>query len=427
MTKFFKVLCLSLLLSLCSLVYADMSVTAIGQATGNRNIVKQQALADALRQAVRKGAGVNIISSSKVTDYVLSFDRIFSRAFGYVKSFKVLSSGYDKTGIYKIKISALVSKSSPEMNDYMAMRQIIALKGSPKLLIRASGEINDIGDAPKLINGQLHEIALKCGFQTINLSQFNEAETKRIKRDRFVGNAPSAAYRESGVRGNYDFVINVDVSGAYNGKSELYGVATQRFSLGADLSATYPNGNSIAHLTIPSKEMDIAQVTNKTQAARSALQRTLGGDKGKNFRALLLRILASWVSEFDTGTKITIEFPKISSELFEKIVNRLQRARGVNAVNVRQFDEKLKSIIEVESNIKAYDLAKLIGYLSDNQLKIDHSTSGYIQMDTAKGFDTIDIIAIIIGAIVVFILLLLIAGALKSSKNSPSSSQKIPQ
>ena len=423
MTKFFKVLCLSLLFSICFLCRAEISVTATGQATGNRNIVKQQALADALRQAVRKGAGVNIISSTKVTDYVLSFDRIFSRAFGYVKSFKVLSSGYDDSGIYKIKISAMVSKSSPEMNDYLAMRQIIALKGSPKLLIKASGEIKDIGDAPKLISGQLHEIALKCGFQTINLSQFNKAEARRTKRDKFVGNAPSAAYRESGVRGNYDFVIDVDVSGAYNGKSELYGVETQRFSLGADLSATYPNGNSITQLTIPSKEMDIAQVTDKTQAARSALQKTLGSDKGKNFRALLLRILAAWVSEFDTGTKITIEFPPINRELFDKVLSRLQKARGINAVNVRQFDEKLKSIIEVESNLKAYDLAKLTGYLSDNQLKIDHSTSGYIQMDIAKGFDTTDIIVTIIGAVLVCILLLLIANALRSSKKESSQAK----
>lgn len=423
MTKCFRVLCLSLLFSICFPGRADINVTATGQATGNNSIVKQQALADALRQAVRKGAGVNVISSTKVTDYVLSFDRIFSRAFGYVKSFKVLSSGYDNTGIYKIKISAQVSKSSPEMNDYLAMRQIIALKGSPKLLIKASGKIKDIGDAPKLISGQLHEIALKCGFQTINLSQFNKSKARRTKRDKFVGNTPSADYRESGVRGNYDFVINVDVSGAYNGNSELYGVTTQRFSLGADLSATYPNGNSIAQLTIPSKEMDIAQVTDKTQAARSALQKTLGGGKGKNFRALLLRILGAWVSEFDTGTKITIEFPPISSELFEKVISRLQKARGVNAVNVRQFDEKLKSIIEVESNLKAYDLAKLTGYLSDDQLKIDHSTSGYIQMDIAKGFDFADIFVIIIGAILVSILLLLIAGTLKSGKKEPSQTQ----
>jgi len=417
MTKFFKTLCFALLLSLCSVIYADISVTVTGQAAGNGRIVKQQALADALREAVRQGAGINIISNTKVTDYVLNFDRIFSRAFGYVKSFKILSRGYDDTGIYKVKISALVSKTSPDMNDYLAMRQIIALKGSPKLLIRASGKIKDVGDAPELIDGQLREIALKCGFQTIMLSQFNESEGSRIKRDRSVGDAPSVAYRESGVRGKYDFVINVDVSGAYNGKSELYGVTTQRFSLGADLSATYPNGNSIAQLTVPSKEMDIAQVTDKTQAARSALQITLGGDKGKNFRALLLRILTSWLSEFDTGTKITVEFPNISSKLFEQTVDGLKNAKGINAVNIREFDDKLKSIIEIESNLKAYDLGQLIRSVSDEQLKVDRATNDYIQMSIDDStYNTKDITVAIIGAAIAFILLVLIIGALRGGK-----------
>jgi hypothetical protein len=417
MTKFFKILCLSLLFSLCSLGYANIQVTVCGQAAGSGKIVRQQALADALRKAVRKGVGVNIISKTKMTDYVLDFDRVFSLAFGYVKTFKILSSGYDNAGLYNVKISALVGKGTPGMNDYMAMRQIIAMKGSPRLLIRASGEINDIGNAQKLIDGQLRETALKCGFQTIKISQFNEAEANRTKRDKFLGKNESAAYRRSGVRGNYDFVINVDVSGAYNGKSELYGISTQRFSLGADLGATYPNGNSIAQVTIPSKEMDIAQVTNKTQAARSALQKTLSDDHGKNFRALLMRVLASWVSEFDTGAKITIEFAQISRELFEQVVDSLKDAKGVNAVNVREFDEQLKSIIEVESNLKAYDLAGLISALSDKRLKAEHTTNDYIQMNASKGFSTTDIIIGLVGAISVIILLVLIAGSLKGSKS----------
>ena len=417
MTKFFKILCITLSLSLCSLVNADISVTATGQAAGSGKIVRQQALADALRQAVRKGAGVNIISSTKVTDYVLDFDRVFSRAFGYVKTFKVLSSGRDKTGIYKVKISALVSKSSPDMNDYLAMRQIIALKGSPRLLIRASGKISDIGNAQGLIDGQLREIALKCGFQTIKISQFNEAEANRIKRDRYVKKEESLAYRESGIRGNYDFIINVNVSGAYNGKSELYGIPTQRFSLGADLGATYSNGNSIAQVTIPSVEIDIAKVSNKTQAARSALHKTLGDDKGKNFRALLLRILSAWVSEFDTGAKITIELPKISSDLFESIVNRLQKAKGINAIYVREYDENLKSFIEVESNLKAFDLGRLINILSDNQLKASRSTNDYIQMSKVEGFSSADILVSIFGAIIVFIILMLMIRSLKKSKS----------
>jgi hypothetical protein len=415
MTKFFKSLSLALLLLLGSITYADVSVTVTGQAAGSGRIAKQQALADALREAVRKGIGINIASSSKVTDYVLKFDSIFSRAFGYVKEFKILSSGYD-SGIYKVKISAVVSKTSPDMDDYLAMRQIIALKGSPKLLIKVSGKIKAVGDAPELVEGLLREIALKCGFQTIELSQFNESEGRRLKRDRFVGDASSAAYREAGVRRNYDFIISADVSGAYNGKSELYGVTTQRFSLGADLSATYPNGNSIAQLTIPSKETDIAQIADKTQAARSALLMTLGGDKGKNFRALLLRILASWLSEFDTGTRVTVEFPNINSGLFEEIVDGLKNASGVNAVNVRVFDEKLKSIIEVESNLKTYDLGQLVSSLSGERLKVERTTNDYIQMGIDDTYSSSNIAITVIGAIAVLILLRLLIGALRGGK-----------
>lgn len=415
MTKFFKSLSLALLLLLGSMAYADVSVTVTGQAAGNNRTARQQALADALREAVRKGIGINIISRTKVTDYVLKFDSIFSRAFGYVKEFKILSSGYN-SGIYKIKISAVVSKAPQDMNDYLAMRQIIALKGSPKLLIKVSGKIKDVGDAPELVEGQLREIALKCGFQTVMLSQFNESEGRRLKRDRFVGDTSSAAYRESGVRRDYDFIITADVSGAYNGQSELYGVPTQRFSLGADLSAAYPNGNSIAQLTIPSQETDIAQVSDKTQAARSALMMMLGGDKGRNFRALLLRILASWIAEFDAGTRVTIEFPNMQSSLFEEIVDGLKNSSGVNAVNVRVFDEKLKSIIEVESNLKAYDLGKLVSSLSGEQFKVERTTNDYIQMGAGGTSGAADIAVTAGGVIAVLILLALLIKALKGGR-----------
>ena len=300
-----KKILILLLIAICGILNADVNVTVIGQAAGSGKIARQQALADALRKAVRKGAGVNIISSSQTTDYVLDFDRIFSRAFGYVKSFEILDSGYDNAGLLNIKISALVGKAIPNMDDYLAMRQIIAMKSSPRLLIRTKGRITDIGDAQKLIAGQLREIALNCGFNTIKIEQFKEAQGKRKTRDLMKGKPVSATYRNAGVRNNYDIVIDADISGSFNGKTELYGIPTNRFSFGADLGASYPNGKAIAQITIPSREIDIAQVSEKSQAARAALQKILAGQKGKNFRALLMRIIAAWISEFDTGANIT--------------------------------------------------------------------------------------------------------------------------
>ena len=421
MAKFFQAVCFALILTVCVPVGADETVTATGKAAGSGKIARQQAMADALREAVRKGAGVNIISTTQVTDYVLDFDRVFSRAFGYVKNFKVLSSGYDGAGLYYVKISALVGEGTPGLDDYLAMRQIIAMKGSPRLLIRVSGRLAGIGDAEKLIDGQLREIALKCGFQTIRVSQFNEAEAKRGKRDKLLGRNRSSSYREAGIRDNYDFVIDAEISGACNGKSEVYGIATRRFSLGADLGAAYPNGNAIAQVTIPGREIDIARVSDENQAARSALQKVLGDESGRNFRALLMRVLASWVAEFDSGAKITVEFPEISRDLFDEVVRGLREAKGVNSVYVREFDDQLKSVIEVESNLKAYDLAGMISSLAGNRLKTEHTTSDYIQMFVTYGYGTMDMIIIIGGTLVAIALLVLIIKNLRHGKAANKS------
>lgn len=404
----------------CASLFADMTVTATGQATGQGRLVREQALADALRNAIRKGAGVNIISSSQTTDYVLDFDRILSRAFGYVKKFKILSCGYDNTGIYNLKVSAVIGKAPENMNDYLAMRQIIAMKGSPRLLLRTHGKIKDIGDAEKLLAGQLREIALECGFQTVKINQFKEAEAKRGERDKLLGESKSSSYRNSNLRNNYDFVIDAEVNGSYNGQSELYGINTQRFSLGADLCAVYPNGNTIAQVTIPSKDIDIGRVSGKTQATRAALHKIMGDEKNKNFRALLMRILAIWVSEFDTGSKITLEFDAINQELLDKIVAGLKQAGGINAVHVRQFDEKLKSFIEVESNLKSYDLAVLTASISNGRLKADHITTDYIQMETVKDYSTTQKAVAVGGAVLAVLLLAMTIKTLKAAKQGSS-------
>ncbi len=359
---------------------AAEKIVVTGRAAGKSKIAKEQALADALRQAVRRGAGVNIVSRSQSTNYILDFDRVFSRAFGYVKTFKILSSGLEETGLYQVKIEAIVDKGTPEINDYLSMRQIIAMKGSPRLLIRASGKISGVGNAKKLIDGQLREIALQCGFQTVKIEQFNAAEKQRARRDQQLGNNSSADYRNSDIRSKYDFIIDAEISGSYNGISKLYNLKTKRFSIGADLGASYPNGNVIAQVTLPSKETDIMRVSGTAQAARAAIQKRLGSNRGRNFRALLMRVLAAWVSEFDCGSRIIVELSGTNRIAFDRVIDGLRKAEGINSVNIREFDPELKSTIEVETGLKAYDLSKLISELSSEVLKTDHTTNDHIQM-----------------------------------------------
>ena len=70
---------------------AATEVEAEGRAAGDQRTAREQALADALREAVRVGVGVDVLSSSGVSDFALDYDRILSSAFGHVKTYKVLS------------------------------------------------------------------------------------------------------------------------------------------------------------------------------------------------------------------------------------------------------------------------------------------------------------------------------------------------
>jgi len=59
-----------------------VQVEAEGRAAGDQKTAREQALADALREAVRKGTGVDVLASSGVSNFALDFDRILSSAFG---------------------------------------------------------------------------------------------------------------------------------------------------------------------------------------------------------------------------------------------------------------------------------------------------------------------------------------------------------
>jgi len=84
---------LCVLCALCgSILISAKEVESEGRAAADQVTAREQALADALREAVRVGVGVDVASTSKVSDFALDYDRILSAAFGHVKTYKIVSS-----------------------------------------------------------------------------------------------------------------------------------------------------------------------------------------------------------------------------------------------------------------------------------------------------------------------------------------------
>ena len=113
-----------------------VQVEAEGRAAGDQKTAREQALADALREAVRKGTGVDVLASSGVSNFALDFDRILSSAFGHVKSYEVISSRLGQDQIYTVKIRADVEKGTPDAKTTLALRELMQRKGAPLVAFR---------------------------------------------------------------------------------------------------------------------------------------------------------------------------------------------------------------------------------------------------------------------------------------------------
>ena len=73
----------------------------------SKAIARDSAIEDALRRAVEQVVGTFITSESMVSNYILLYDRVYSKSSGYVKTYKILSEE-KKEGLYVVRINAKV-------------------------------------------------------------------------------------------------------------------------------------------------------------------------------------------------------------------------------------------------------------------------------------------------------------------------------
>ena len=100
-------------------------------AQGESELSWDQAEERALRNALRKGAGVWIVSQTQVEDFELRRDTIYSRAKGYIVSYEQTRKyrGLDDT--YVVEIEAVVSLSKLKDHFLRGLSTLIEWKGRP--------------------------------------------------------------------------------------------------------------------------------------------------------------------------------------------------------------------------------------------------------------------------------------------------------
>lgn len=339
-------LVICLLISLPASISAN-PIVAEGRASGNYRTAREQALADAMREAVRIGIGVDLLGESKVKDFNLDYDRVLCSAFGHVKNYSIIESKLGKDGIYRVKIQADVEKGIPRSKDKLALAQLIQAKGAPRLAFKVIDSTN--GDAPDgFSEAVLEEVAAELQIPVVKFA---------IKSQ-----GPSSA----------DYFVDARIDAKLE-RSETIGAnpTTKVFSIACELRALEPETKSVvAVAAFGSDQVHKSILPSEEPAKRDAVKKLLTAPAPTGGMRFFEKLLATWVCEMDLGSVKRLEFSGITAEDYNKIKTALSDTDKVGAVWPREFNANGKSVIDVETRLDIMALAKELTDAVGKQLSI---------------------------------------------------------
>lgn len=368
MKLFLKLFLYAFFISLNSFLLA-VSVTVTGTAEGNPDKAGELALAEALRNAVREGAGVDVISESKVSNFQADYDIVMTSSFGYIESYKVLEQKYDKaTSIYTIKLQAEVGKSAPSMNKIMALRMLVKRMDSPRVMVICKEKVKGLeGPDSSLSSGVIEEITQNNGFELFNQEAIDDQTSKEASRADILGDTLDAKAKSVGITSTSDFKIIADIKGSVGKLREPFPeVFVRDTAIGIDLKALWTDtGEVIATVSIPTKNFKGEANMNlpydmPDQLIRHyltiVLQGTEKGSENKDVYRLFSKIISKWITELDLGSKIKLEFKAIDKTQLDNLIAKLKDVNGITYVWRREYDKRLFSIVEVETRLTSSQL-----------------------------------------------------------------------
>lgn len=367
---------------LSTISWGDTTVEVEGRAPADEPMARSQALADALREAVRKGAGVDLVSETQVKDFVMEFDRMFSKARGHVKKYEVLSTSTSSDGFYVVRIKANVGEGTVDTNDKLTLQMMAREHQAPRVVVHIEECIENVNNGT-LASDWLRNAATECGLRIIETGRSQGEGGMLARRAQILGRGQEAAMRSEGVVSACDYIIEGNVVGSSLGTKSYYGSKPgKKFSLGINLKVIdAATGVVILTENTPSRDILIRNVESSTAAAREAVRQLMeGSPRAKDSDAgwkLIRRIYAHWAAEMDLGAVYKLEFTAMDLAAANQLKAELSGIQNVGSVWIRSIDPAGVSVVECEARLKPLELAAII---EKSQLgyKLDRSENRYL-------------------------------------------------
>jgi hypothetical protein len=148
----------------------SVEARGVAPAAGTKDLGREQALADAFRQAVRQAVGMVVQSESLVRNQILVTDQVLSRSSGFIRKYSIVSEG-EADGVYSVNIRAQVSalKLRKALD---AIGLTVHQMGKPRIMLLVtetngaakpgSPALNPWGDG--VVETRIHDLLIAKGF-----------------------------------------------------------------------------------------------------------------------------------------------------------------------------------------------------------------------------------------------------------------------
>jgi hypothetical protein len=350
----------------------EMVVTVEGMGAiiaGDKAKAEEDAVNDALRNAVEQVVGMHVESQTLVENFVVVQDRILSRTRGFVSAYRVVSRE-EEPDLIRVKVEATV-KEADLVSDLDALHLLAARKGYPRLLVLIDEQIYlDEGGAERepttvdasTTTGALMSALRPKGFRFVDPSVVAAGAESNMLSSALQGNAAEA----------------VRIGRAYQADVILLGRAISRrgtIPYGGGGLVSMQSVVNVQAIRADTGEIFARADESAPQVGNSPLDAAHGALRKAVERLapqLMGEIVDNWSQEVTGGTVVELV---IVNDLGFTGVRRFITllpgyVRGAEEVSMRNFAEGMTTL-EVRFKGSALDLAGELSTKEWAEFKID--------------------------------------------------------
>ena len=326
-------------------------------------MTRDAALTGAKRDAVEKGIGVVVASETLVKNFAVVEDRIISKANGFIKTYKEISSTQGPDGLWTLRISAVVTDILDELvKDQLAMDLLLSWVRHPRFMVILQ-ETNIEDTNSNVAATEVGRLLSSKGFEIVSPEQTAALRQRNVNLAAMQGDAAAAAGLAAEFGAEY-IIMGQAVAKAV--PIPIPGVS--RLSGQANITAKVvrvDNAQIIAQETFHGKSTHIDAST----AGVNALKRA-----GKDLAEyLMIETVKRWSMEQSNARLITVKVSGVTFQQRREIINHLTfNIEGVKNVDQRGFSGGLVTLAvsfagsneDLAGHLDGTDLGNFVIYIN---------------------------------------------------------------